>query len=162
MKNHCCRHFCAASLTHFLSLSHLILIFILFRPLSLNPDFPLSILPASFSQLFPSPLTLPSFLLLPPPFVPSSLFPPSGLSKDDGAGVNAESLEEVLNILAEEGSDWLNGFFTFLFDGPPLERDEAAAVKEEAGVTSDPREDQGPIKGDDADPQLGSPSTVDQ
>lgn len=78
--------------------------------------------------------------------------------------MNAESLEEVLNILAEEGSDWLNGFFTFLFDGPSshLERDEAAALKEEGGVTSDPREDQGPVKGDDAGPQLGSPSTVDQ
>lgn len=78
--------------------------------------------------------------------------------------MNAESLEEVLNILAEEGSDWLNGFFTFLFDGPSshLEHEEAAAVEEEGGVTSDPREDQGPVKGDDAAPQLGPRSTVDQ
>lgn len=78
--------------------------------------------------------------------------------------MNAESLEEVLNILAEEGSDWINGFFTFLFDGTssPLENGESAAVKEEGGVTSDPREDQGPIKGHEAEPQLGSRSTVDQ
>lgn len=68
--------------------------------------------------------------------------------------MNAESLEEVLNILAEEGSDWISGFFTFLFE----ERGEAAASEEEeeGGVTSDPREVQ------EAEPQPGSASTVDQ
>lgn len=64
--------------------------------------------------------------------------------------MNAESLEEVLNILAEEGSDWLSGFFSFLFE----ERGEAAASKEEGGVTSDPREE--------GEPQPGSGPTVDQ
>ncbi|MGH0130354.1 UNVERIFIED_CONTAM: hypothetical protein FKN15_042263 [Acipenser sinensis] len=38
-----------------------------------------------------------------------------GLSKD-GSNVNLDSLEEVLNILAEEGSDWFYGFLTFLYD----------------------------------------------
>uniref|UniRef100_A0A3Q1FPG2 Aspartyl beta-hydroxylase/Triadin domain-containing protein n=1 Tax=Acanthochromis polyacanthus TaxID=80966 RepID=A0A3Q1FPG2_9TELE len=49
-----------------------------------------------------------------------------GLSKDGGGSANAESLEEVLNILAEEGSDWIYGFFTFLHDvvSSPVERGE--------------------------------------
>ncbi|MGH0121618.1 UNVERIFIED_CONTAM: hypothetical protein FKN15_006595 [Acipenser sinensis] len=38
-----------------------------------------------------------------------------GLSKD-GSNVNLDSFEEVLNILAEEGSDWFYGFLTFLYD----------------------------------------------
>lgn len=99
-----------------------------------------------------------------PSFVPPSLSVPSGLSKDGGAVADAESLEEVLNILAEEGSDWISGFFTFIFDGTssPVERGEAAAVKEERGVTSDPREVQGPVEGQEAEPQPGSPSSVDQ
>lgn len=42
--------------------------------------------------------------------------PRSGLNKDDGGGENAESLEEVISVLSEEGSDWLFGFFSFLFD----------------------------------------------
>ncbi|CAF95936.1 unnamed protein product [Tetraodon nigroviridis] len=71
-----------------------------------------------------------------------------GLSKDGGDGVSAESLEEVLDILAEEGSDWISGFFAFLFE----ERGEAA----EGGVTSDPGEVQ------EAEPQPGSGSPVDQ
>lgn len=55
--------------------------------------------------------------------------------------MNAESLEEVLNILAEEGSDWIYGFFTFLYDvvSSPVERgeeDKAAGVQEEGGTTS--------------------------
>lgn len=41
---------------------------------------------------------------------------PSGLTKDGDGSATAESLEEVLNILAEEGSDWIYGFFTFLHD----------------------------------------------
>ncbi|XP_023182249.1 aspartyl/asparaginyl beta-hydroxylase-like isoform X7 [Xiphophorus maculatus] len=49
-----------------------------------------------------------------------------GLTKDGGRSANAESLEEVLNILAEEGSDWIYGFFTFLYDvvSPPAQRDQ--------------------------------------
>lgn len=66
--------------------------------------------------------------------------------------MNAESLEEVLNILAEEGSDWINGFFTFLFEEPG----EAAASKEEGGGTSEPSEVQ------EAEAQPGSGPTVDQ
>uniref|UniRef100_A0A3P9KP43 Un-named hu7910 n=1 Tax=Oryzias latipes TaxID=8090 RepID=A0A3P9KP43_ORYLA len=74
-----------------------------------------------------------------------------GLTKD-GGGANAESLEEILNILAEEGSDWIYGFFTFLHDvvSSPVERggeeeeeeeedDEKEAAEErqeEGGATS--------------------------
>lgn len=71
----------------------------------------------------------------------------SGLSKDGGGRANPESLEEVLNILAEEGSDWIYGFFTFLYDvvSSPVERGEkeeeerkeaAAGMQEEGGATS--------------------------
>ncbi|XP_075682316.1 aspartyl/asparaginyl beta-hydroxylase isoform X11 [Rhinoderma darwinii] len=38
-----------------------------------------------------------------------------GLTKD-GSSVNIDSLEEVLNILAEESSDWFYGFLSFLYD----------------------------------------------
>uniref|UniRef100_A0A8D3DIF0 Un-named hu7910 n=1 Tax=Scophthalmus maximus TaxID=52904 RepID=A0A8D3DIF0_SCOMX len=77
-----------------------------------------------------------------------------GLTKDGGGSANAESLEEVLNILAEEGSDWIYGFFTFLYDvvSSPVERGEgeeeeaaaAAAVarqEEEGGTTSSDHEE---------------------
>lgn len=81
------------------------------------------------------------------PFLSLSLS--SGLTKDGGGSANAESLEEVLNILAEEGSDWIYGFFTFLYDvvSSPVERGEeeeeegkeekeeaAAEMKEEGGA----------------------------
>ncbi|CAB1439662.1 unnamed protein product [Pleuronectes platessa] len=65
-----------------------------------------------------------------------------GVTKDGGASANAESLEEVLDILAEEGSDWIYGFFTFLYDvvSSPVERGEegkeAAPEKREEGGTS--------------------------
>lgn len=86
--------------------------------------------------------------------------------------MNAESLQEVLNILAEEGSDWMTGFFTFLFE----EHGEAAASEEGGGVTSDPREEGGvasdpreegevtsdPREVQEAEPQPGSGSSVDQ
>ncbi|XP_016520559.1 aspartyl/asparaginyl beta-hydroxylase isoform X2 [Poecilia formosa] len=51
-----------------------------------------------------------------------------GLTKDGGRSANAESLEEVLNILAEEGSDWIYGFFTFLYDvvSPPAQREKTS------------------------------------
>lgn len=74
----------------------------------------------------------------------------SGLTKDGGGSANAESLEEVLNILAEEGSDWIYGFFTFLYDvvSSPIERGEeeeeeegrkeaASEGKEEGGAADD-------------------------
>lgn len=80
---------------------------------------------------------------------PSSLpfYLSSGLTKDGGGSANAESLEEVLNILAEEGSDWIYGFFTFLYDvvSSPVERgkeeeekgkEEAPERQEEFGSTS--------------------------
>ncbi|KAM6454571.1 aspartyl/asparaginyl beta-hydroxylase isoform 12-T12 [Liasis olivaceus] len=38
-----------------------------------------------------------------------------GLTKD-GNNENIDSLEEVLNILAEESSDWFYGFLSFLYD----------------------------------------------
>lgn len=68
---------------------------------------------------------------LPPPF-PPPLSLSSGLTKDGGGSANAESLEEVLNILAEEGSDWIYGFFTFLYDvvSSPVERGEGEEDKE--------------------------------
>lgn len=60
-----------------------------------------------------------------------SLFSLSSLT-DDAASANAESLEKVLDVLAEEGSDWLFGFFTFLYDAvPPLEREEEEEEKKE-------------------------------
>ncbi|OXB74223.1 UNVERIFIED_CONTAM: hypothetical protein H355_010000, partial [Colinus virginianus] len=34
----------------------------------------------------------------------------------DGSNENIDSLEEVLNILAEESSDWFYGFLSFLYD----------------------------------------------
>ncbi|ELK02336.1 Aspartyl/asparaginyl beta-hydroxylase [Pteropus alecto] len=39
----------------------------------------------------------------------------NGLTKD-GSNENIDSLEEVLNILAEESSDWFYGFLSFLYD----------------------------------------------
>lgn len=87
---------------------------------------------------------------MPSAFLPPSLFLSlslsSGLSKDGGGSANVESLEEVLNILAEEGSDWIYGFFTFLYDvvSSPVERGEeevegkeaAAGMQEEDGRSS--------------------------
>lgn len=67
---------------------------------------------------------------------------PSGLSKDGVGSANPESLEEVLNILAEEGSDWIYGFFTFLYDAvsSPVERgeetEEEGEERKEGGATS--------------------------
>lgn len=76
------------------------------------------------------------------------------MSKDGGGSANAESLEEVLNILAEEGSDWIYGFFTFLYDvvSSPVEQGEekeegkeaAAEMQEEGGTTSS---DDGGVEG---------------
>uniref|UniRef100_A0A3B4DRB5 Aspartyl beta-hydroxylase/Triadin domain-containing protein n=1 Tax=Pygocentrus nattereri TaxID=42514 RepID=A0A3B4DRB5_PYGNA len=62
-----------------------------------------------------------------------------GLSKD-GNKENSDSLEEVLDILAEEGSDWFQGFFTFLYDvmSPfeTLEDEESEAAAEDVAGTS--------------------------
>ncbi|TKS87332.1 Aspartyl/asparaginyl beta-hydroxylase [Collichthys lucidus] len=86
----------------------------------------------------------------------SALISLCSLSKDGGGSANAESLEEVLNILAEEGSDWIYGFFTFLYDvvSSPVERgkeeeDEgkeaaAAEMQEEGGASSS---DDGEVNG---------------
>uniref|UniRef100_A0AAZ3NXD9 Un-named hu7910 n=1 Tax=Oncorhynchus tshawytscha TaxID=74940 RepID=A0AAZ3NXD9_ONCTS len=87
-----------------------------------------SLFPALPSTLF---ISLPSLSILYPlapllsPLFFSSLS--SGLTKDGGeiTNENADSLEEIFGILAEEGSDWFYGFFTFLYDviTPPVEKD---------------------------------------
>lgn len=47
--------------------------------------------------------------------------------------MNVDSLEEVLNILAEESSDWFYGFLSFLYDViTPFEM-----VEEEEGDSAD-------------------------
>ncbi|KAL3040609.1 hypothetical protein OYC64_011591 [Pagothenia borchgrevinki] len=71
-----------------------------------------------------------------------------GLTKDGDGSPNAESLEEVLDILADEGSDWMYGFFTFLYDvvSSPVEQGEKEEEKEkeeEGGTTSS---DDGEVK----------------
>ncbi|KAF5926280.1 hypothetical protein HPG69_011410 [Diceros bicornis minor] len=43
------------------------------------------------------------------------IYDADGLTKD-GSNENIDSLEEVLNILAEESSDWFYGFLSFLYD----------------------------------------------
>lgn len=84
------------------------------------------------------------FLLSHCSFFPSlSLFPYSpiciGLTKD-GSKENSDSLEEVLDILAEEGTDWFQGFFTFLYDimSPfeTLEDEETEAAAEDVAGAS--------------------------
>ncbi|ERE86141.1 aspartyl/asparaginyl beta-hydroxylase isoform 1 [Cricetulus griseus] len=58
-----------------------------------------------------------------------------GLTKD-GSNENIDSLEEVLNILAEESSDWFYGFLSFLYDiMTPFEMLEEE--EEEEGETAD-------------------------
>uniref|UniRef100_A0A1A8N5J5 Aspartate beta-hydroxylase n=1 Tax=Nothobranchius rachovii TaxID=451742 RepID=A0A1A8N5J5_9TELE len=70
-----------------------------------------------------------------------------GLTKDGAGTANAESLEEVLNILAEEGSDWIYGFFAFLYDvvSPPVEQGEEEEEGEAAGTSSNDVEVKGVI-----------------
>ncbi|XP_034562769.1 aspartyl/asparaginyl beta-hydroxylase-like isoform X1 [Notolabrus celidotus] len=87
-----------------------------------------------------------------------------GLTKDGGAdgdgdgggSANAESLEEVLNILAEEGSDWIYGFFTFLYDvvSSPVERGEGKEEAEgkEAAAGSEEEEEEEEEEGETASP----------
>ncbi|TUP34205.1 Aspartyl/asparaginyl beta-hydroxylase [Bagarius yarrelli] len=62
-----------------------------------------------------------------------------GLTRD-GATESSESLEEVLDILAEEGSDWFQGFFTFLYEviSPfeTLDDEETEAATDDASATS--------------------------
>lgn len=107
-----------------------------------NISFPLSFF---FLHLFVLLLDTPLFVHLHLRCHPlhSSFSLPSGLSKDGDGSANAESLEEVLKILAEEGSDWIYGFFTSLFDvvAPAIETEEEvkvteAEVREEGGATS--------------------------
>ncbi|TRY84179.1 hypothetical protein DNTS_026060 [Danionella cerebrum] len=63
----------------------------------------------------------------------------SRLSKD-GNKENSDSLEEVLDILAEEGTDWFQGFFTFLYEvmSPfeTLEDEETEAAAEDVAGAS--------------------------
>lgn len=68
----------------------------------------------------------------------------SGLTKD-GGGANAESLEEILNILAEEGSDWIYGFFTFLHDvvSSPVERGEEEEEEDDEKEAAEERQEEG-------------------
>ncbi|GLD57145.1 aspartyl/asparaginyl beta-hydroxylase-like isoform X3 [Lates japonicus] len=77
----------------------------------------------------------------------------AGLTKDGGGSANAESLEEVLDILAEEGSDWIYGFFTFLYDvvSSPIERgeEEEEEGKEAAAVATRREEEGGATSSDD-------------
>uniref|UniRef100_A0A8C5Q891 Aspartate beta-hydroxylase n=1 Tax=Leptobrachium leishanense TaxID=445787 RepID=A0A8C5Q891_9ANUR len=61
-----------------------------------------------------------------------------GLTKD-GSSVNIDSLEEVFNILAEEGSDWFYGFVSFLYDVmTPFEvvEDESESTEDDDDVSS--------------------------
>ncbi|KPP72630.1 aspartyl/asparaginyl beta-hydroxylase-like [Scleropages formosus] len=70
-----------------------------------------------------------------------------GLTKD-GANENSESLEEVLDILAEEGSDWFYGFLAFLYDViTPFEKaeDEEGEAAEDVAGTSQSEGVQGVI-----------------
>uniref|UniRef100_A0AAY5KRD9 Aspartyl beta-hydroxylase/Triadin domain-containing protein n=1 Tax=Esox lucius TaxID=8010 RepID=A0AAY5KRD9_ESOLU len=57
-----------------------------------------------------------------------------GLTKDDSQE-SSDSSEEIPDVLAEEGSDWFQGFFTFLYGliNPfePFEDEEGAAAEEE-------------------------------
>lgn len=98
---------------------------------------------SSLSLIFITSSPLPS-VFLPPSFsLPLSLS--SGLTKDGGGSANAESLEEVLDILAEEGSDWIYGFFTFLYDvvSSPIERGEEEEEGKEAAAVAKRREEEG-------------------
>lgn len=66
------------------------------------------------------PFTVSSFHLTAVSFFPfplflSFLYSCISLTKD-GSNENIDSLEEVLNILAEESSDWFYGFLSFLYD----------------------------------------------
>ncbi|XP_043395517.1 aspartyl/asparaginyl beta-hydroxylase-like isoform X3 [Chelonia mydas] len=61
-----------------------------------------------------------------------------GLTKD-GSNENIDSLEEVLNILAEESSDWFYGFLSFLYDVMTpfeiLEEEESEAADDVDGTS---------------------------
>lgn len=75
------------------------------------------------------------------------------MTKDGGGSANAESLEEVLNILAEEGSDWIYGFFTFLYDvvSSPVERDEEKEEGKEQAAAAEAQEEGGATSSDDGE-----------
>lgn len=143
-----------SSLTHYLSLvpSHHP-VFIYFTILFCSSLLPPSILPPSHHFHFFS-FIISSFDPLCTSTLPFSSLP-SGLTKDGSGSANAESLEEVLNILAEEGSDWIYGFFTFLYDvvSSPLEpgeEEETAAsemMKEEEEEGGTASSDDGEVKG---------------
>uniref|UniRef100_A0A4W3JU17 Aspartate beta-hydroxylase n=1 Tax=Callorhinchus milii TaxID=7868 RepID=A0A4W3JU17_CALMI len=62
-----------------------------------------------------------------------------GLTKGDGNNDQIDTLEEVLDTIAEETSDWAYGFFSFLFDVMTpfeiLEDEENEASKDVAGTS---------------------------
>lgn len=68
----------------------------------------------------------------------------SGLTKDgsDSTG-HTESLEDVVSILAEEGSDWIFGFFTFLYDvvSSPVEQHKEKESGNKGGMASQNNEE---------------------
>nr|XP_029482131.1 aspartyl/asparaginyl beta-hydroxylase-like isoform X10 [Oncorhynchus nerka] len=70
-----------------------------------------------------------------------------GLTKDGGeiTNENADSLEEIFGILAEEGSDWFYGFFTFLYDviTPPVEKDPEIPESQTAEEEEEEEEEEG-------------------
>lgn len=92
-------------------------------------------------------------LFSPPPFFSFRLSLSSGLTKDGGGSANAESLEEILNILADEGSDWIYGFFTFLYDvvSSPVERSKAEEEEEGKDATAEMQEESGTTSSKDGE-----------
>lgn len=97
------------------------------KPCKPNHLHPLSVFLLSHCSFFPSLSLFPYFPIC------------VGLTKD-GSKENSDSLEEVLDILAEEGTDWFQGFFTFLYDvmSPfeTLEDEETEAAAEDVAGAS--------------------------
>lgn len=91
-----------------------------------DPPFTVSSFHLTAVSFFPFPLSL------------SFLYSCIGLTKD-GSNENIDSLEEVLNILAEESSDWFYGFLSFLYDVLTpfeiLEKEESEAADDVDGTS---------------------------
>ncbi|XP_078396563.1 aspartyl/asparaginyl beta-hydroxylase isoform X3 [Cetorhinus maximus] len=62
-----------------------------------------------------------------------------GLTKGDGSNEQIDTLEEVLDIITEESSDWVYGFLSFLYDVMTpfeiLEEEENEASEDVAGTS---------------------------